>query len=132
MSITDPIADTLTKIRNASRQRHPTVEVRASRFTEQMVTLLKQEGFVRAYKVMGQSPQRRLRIYLKYGPNQVPAITQLVRISKPGQRRYTGADKLPRVLSGLGRAILTTSKGLMTDQEARRQRMGGEVMCYVW
>lgn len=132
MASIDPIANLLTKIRNASRARHPSVDVPASGSTEQILSLLKQEGFIRTYKPVGQAPKQRLRIYLKYAPGQTPAITQLTLVSKPGYRRYCGVDELPRVLGGLGKAILTTSKGVMTDQEARRQRIGGEVLCYVW
>ena len=132
MSAIDPIANCLTKIRNASRALHPTVEVPAARFTEQLLIVLKQEGFVRNYKPVGQAPKRMLRIYLKYAPGRVPAIGQLIRVSKGGRRHYSGVQDLPKVLSGLGRAIVTTSKGVMTDQEARRQHVGGEVVCYVW
>ena len=103
-----------------------------SSLTQRVLDILKQEGFIRAYKPIGQAPKQQLRIYLKYGPDRTPAIMQLVRISKPGQRCYRRVDALPRVLGGLGRAIVTTSKGLMTDREARRQKIGGEVLCYVW
>jgi len=130
--ITDPVADLFTKIRNASRARHATVDVRASHLSQRILEVLKQEGFIRAYKPLGQSPKPFLRVYLKYAPGKVPAIAQLVRVSKPGQRSYRGIHKLPRVLGGLGRVILTTSKGLMTDEEARRQHIGGEVLGYVW
>ena len=132
--ITDPIANALTKIRNASRAQHPTVEVRSSRFIQQVLDVLKREGFIRTYKPVGQPPQQGLRVYLKYTPdrNRTPVIVQIVRASRPGSRRYTRALELPRVLGGMGKAILTTSKGLMTDDEARRQRLGGEVVCYVW
>lgn len=130
--IADPVSDVLTKIRNASFAKHPTVDVRASKFTERILVLLKQEGFLRNYKPVGQPPRQQFRIYLKYAPGRVPAIKQLIRVSKPGQRQYRPVKKLPRVLGGLGRAILTTSKGLMTDHEARRQQIGGEVLCYVW
>ena len=129
--ISDPVSDLLTKIRNASRAKHPTADVRASHFGERILVLLKQEGFIRNYKPLGQAPHKQFRVYLKYAPGRVPAITQLVRASKPGQRQYRRVNKLPRVLGGLGRAVLTTSKGLMTDHEARRQRLGGEVLCYV-
>lgn len=130
--VTHPIADCLTKIRNASRARHSHVDVRASRFTQQILAILKEEGFIRNVKPVGQPPKQMLRVYLKYMPDRTPAIARLVLVSKPGQRHYRGADELPRVLGGLGRAVLTTSRGLMTDQEARRQRLGGEVLCYVW
>ena len=128
----DPVSDLLTKIRNASRAKHPVVDVPASNLTRQILAVLKQDGFIRNYKVVGQAPKLFVRVYLKYTSDRMPAIMQLIRISKPGQRSYCGASELPRVLNGLGRAILTTSKGVITDQEARRQRIGGEVLCYVW
>ena len=140
----DPIADGLTKIYNASQVKHPTVEVRASRFLGRILDVLKQEGFIRTYKPIGESPsQRVLRVYLKYAlpaPTSVgaqagkktPAITQLIRVSTPGVRRYRKARELPRILGGLGTAIVSTSKGLMTEREAYHQRIGGEIICYVW
>ena len=128
----DPIADGLTKIRNASRAQHPTVDVRPSRLLARILEVLKQEGFIRAYKPVGETPPlQTLRVYLKYS-KKAPAITELVRISKPGVRRYRKAGQLPRVLGGLGVAIVTTSRGVMTEREAYRQRTGGEVLCYVW
>ena len=132
MSSIDPVSNMLTKIRNASRARHATVEVVASRLTKQILDVLKAEGFIRAYKPAGQAPKMQFRVYLKYTTDRIPAIGQLIRISKPGQRRYTGVKTLPRVLSGLGRAIVTTPRGVMTDQDARKQRVGGEILCYVW
>lgn len=143
MAATDPIADGLTKIRNASRSKHPTVDVRASGFLERILGVLKQEGFIRTYKAVGETPaQRWLRVYLKYAlpaapsagraGRNTPAITQLIRVSRSGVRMYRKADKLPRVLNGLGVAVISTSKGIMTDREAYRQRLGGEVVCYVW
>jgi len=132
MASIDPVANLLTKIRNASRSRHPSVEVPASRFTEQILSILKQEGFIRTYKPVGQAPKQQLRVYLKYAPDHTPAIAHLVTVSKSGYRRYCNVQKLPRVLGGLGKAILTTSKGVMTDQEARRQRVGGEILCHIW
>ena len=136
--IADPIADLLTKIRNASRAKHPTTDVRASKFGERILTTLKQEGYIRTYKVLGQPPQQQFRVYLKYAPPAVragkntPAIRQVVRISKPGARTYRKAAALPRVLGGLGVAIVSTSKGLLTERDAYRQRIGGEIICYVW
>lgn len=132
MAAVDPLGNAFTKIRNASRARHATVEVPASHMTQRILEVLKQEGFIRAYKPSGQAPHQRLRVYLKYLPDRTPAITQLVQISKPGRRMYRRSDDLPRVLSGLGKAVLTTSNGLMTNQQARRQKIGGEVLCYVW
>ena len=130
--IADPIADLLTKIRNASRAKHPTTEVRASKLGERILTILKQEGFIRTYKPVGQAPQQHFRVYLKYGANRTPAIKELVRASKPGKRYYRGVEEIPRILGGMGRAILTTSKGVMTGHAARRQQVGGEILCYVW
>ena len=132
MAITDPVADGLTKIRNASRAKHPTVDVRATRIVERILDVLKQEGFIRTYKAVGETPSNRSwRVYLKYA-RKTPAITQLIRISKPGVRMYRKASELPRVLGGLGVAIVSTSKGVMTERDAYRQRIGGEVVCYVW
>lgn len=130
--ITDPVANFLTKIRNGSRANLPVVDVPASKLTERILVVLKQEGFIRNYKAMGEAPKKRIRIYLKYGLDKAPAIKQVIRVSKPGQRRYRGVEKLPRVLGGIGRSILTTSKGIMTDRQARQARVGGEVVCYVW
>ena len=130
--ITDPVADVLTKIRNASSARLPATDVRASKLTERILAVLKQEGFIRHYKAMGEAPKKQIRVYLKYTPDKTPVIKQVIRVSKPGQRRYRGIDNLPRVLGGLGRSILTTSKGIMTDRQARQERVGGEVVCYVW
>ncbi len=132
MSAVDPIANTLTKVRNASSARHPSVDVSASKMIQRLLVVLREEGFIRNFKPVGQPPHQQLRVYLKYGPEKTPAIVQIAQISKPGHRRYTGADQLPRVLRGLGRAVISTSKGLMTDHQARRQRLGGEVLCHVW
>jgi small subunit ribosomal protein S8 len=132
MPSTDPLADVLTKIRNASRAKHPTVDVRASRVAERVLAVLKQEGYIRNFKATGEDPtDRMLRIYLKYA-KKTPAIIQLVRVSRPGQRHYRHATRLPRVLQGLGVAVISTSRGMMADREAYRQRIGGEVICYVW
>ena len=132
MAVTDPIADGLTKIRNASRARHPSVDVRPSRLLEQILVVLKQEGFIRAYTLVGEAPaQRALRVYLKYA-KQTPVIAEVVRMSKPGVRMYRKASELPRVLGGLGLAIVSTSRGVMAERDAYRQRTGGEVLCYVW
>ena len=140
----DPIADGLTKLYNASKAGHPTVELRASRILAHILEVLKREGFIRTYKPVGESPpQRMLRVYLKYAlpappvggaqtGRRTPAIRQLIRVSRPGVRRYYKARELPRVLRGLGVAIVSTSKGLMTEREAYQSRIGGEVICYVW
>ena len=132
MGVSDPLADGLTRIRNASRAKHPTADVRPSKLMQRILDVLKQEGFIRTYKAVGDVPaQRVLRVYLKY-VNRVPAISQVVRISKCGQRQYRGAANLPRVLRGSGIAIISTSQGVMADRDAYRQRVGGEVLCYVW
>lgn len=131
-AISDSIADGLTKIRNASRAKHATVDLRASRMLGEVLNVLKQEGFIRSYKPVGDSPKDRgFRVYLKYVKKR-PLINELIRVSKPGRRTYEKATTLPRVLGGLGMAVITTSKGLMTERDAYRQRIGGEVVCYVW
>ena len=132
MSSIDPIANVITKIRNASRAKHATVDVPASKLITRVLEILKQEGFIRHLKPLGQPPKQQVRIYLKYGAARAPAILRIVRVSRQGQRIYRGTGELPRVMGGYGRSILTTSKGLMTDQEARRQRVGGEVLCHIW
>jgi small subunit ribosomal protein S8 len=132
MALTDSIGDGLTKIRNASRAKHPTVELRCSRVLSQILEVLKREGFIRAYKPVGDVPaQRSLRVYLKYS-QKTPAVTQLIRVSKPGVRVYRKATTLPRILGGLGVAVVSTSRGMMTEREAYQQHIGGEVLCYVW
>lgn len=132
MALTDFIGDGLTKIRNASRAKHPTVELRFSRVLSQILEVLKREGFIRTYKAVGDTPaQRGLRVYLKYS-QKTPAVTQLIRVSKPGVRVYRKATTLPRILGGLGVAVVSTSRGMMTEREAYQQHIGGEVLCYVW
>ena len=132
MAATDPIADALTKLRNASRARHSTVEVRASKIVAKIFDVMKREGYIRAYKAVGEQPsQRALRVYLKH-QKRTPTITQIVRVSKPGMRIYRKSSELPRVLRGLGTALVSTSKGLMTEREAYQQKLGGEVICYLW
>ena len=132
MAVSDPLSDGLTKIRNASRAKHPTVDIRTSRVAEHVLEVLKQEGFIRAYKSLSETPsQRRFRVYLKY-VKKMPGITQLIRVSKPGVRVYRKSRELPRVLGGLGVAVVSTSKGVMTERDAYHQRIGGEVLCYVW
>jgi small subunit ribosomal protein S8 len=132
MSMTDPIADMLTRIRNANMAYHEKVDVPASRVKEAIARILLKEGFIRNYKLIEDGKQGLLRIYLKYGEDKERVISELVRVSKPGRRVYVGRDELPKVKSGLGVAILSTSKGIMTDHEARKANVGGEVLCYVW
>ncbi|AZN38415.1 MULTISPECIES: 30S ribosomal protein S8 [Paenibacillus] len=132
MVMSDPIADMLTRIRNANVVRHETVEMPASKVKKQIAEILKREGFIRDAEFIEDSKQGIIRIFLKYGPNQERVITGLKRISKPGLRVYTKSTEVPRVLGGLGMAIISTSKGIMTDKEARQVKSGGEVVCYVW
>lgn len=130
--MTDPIADMLTRIRNANMVRHTRVEVPASNVKRAMAEILKKEGFIKDYEYIADKKQGMLRIYLKYGPNQQRVISGLKRISKPGLRVYAGKDELPKVLGGLGIAIISTSHGVMSDREARQSGYGGEVLCFVW
>jgi small subunit ribosomal protein S8 len=132
MVMTDPIADMLTRIRNANMVGHEYVEVPASRLKREIAEILKREGFIRDAEYIEDNKQGILRIFLKYGPNNEKVITGLKRISKPGLRVYVKANEVPRVLRGLGIAILSTNKGIMTDKEARQHNVGGEVIAYVW
>jgi small subunit ribosomal protein S8 len=132
--MTDPIADLLTRIRNAILAGHKVVEAPASNLKKEVARILFEKGYILGYKVIeGENVQPTLKIALKYNPkNKKPAIKSIQRISRPGLRKYVGADEMPRVLNGLGVAILSTSKGLMTDKEARKENIGGEVLCYVY
>jgi small subunit ribosomal protein S8 len=130
--LTDPIADALTRLRNANTAGHEKVDIPSSGLKVEIMRVLKDEGFVSDYKVIDDQRQGILRVYLRYGPGNERVLRGIVRTSKPGLRVYAGARKLPRVLSGLGIAILSTSQGVMTDREARRQGVGGEVLCHVW
>ena len=130
--ITDPVADYLTRIRNAQKARHRHVDVPASKLKRAMTQILVDKGYVRRYINVDDGKQGLLRLYLKYGRSGEPVIHTLKRISKPGLRTYVGADRLPRVMNGLGIAILSTSKGVMTDKEARLINVGGEVLAYVY
>ena len=134
MSMTDPIADMLTRIRNANMVFKDDVAMPSSKQKERLAAILKSEGYVSDFKVeeAADSRVRTLTINLKYTGDRDRTISGLQRISKPGLRVYTKSDKVPRVLGGLGIAVLSTSRGLMTDREARRNRMGGEILCYVW
>jgi small subunit ribosomal protein S8 len=129
---TDPIADLLTRIRNANRANHDSLEISSSNMKVEMTKILLREGFIKGFEVVKQDPQDKIKIALKYGIKREKVITDLKRISKPGLRVYCDKEKIPRVLRGLGIAILSTSKGLMTDREARKQGIGGEILCYVW
>ena len=134
MQITDTIADLLTRIRNASTAKHETVDVPASNMKKAIVQILVDEGYVKSYTVIDDksNTQGTIRIVLKYGAGKQPAITGLKRVSKPGLRVYTNVEEMPKVLKGLGIAILSTSKGVMTDKKARVENVGGEVLAYIW
>jgi len=132
MVMSDPIADMLTRIRNANIVRHETVEIPASKIKREIAEILKKEGFIRDAEYVQDNKHGIIRLFLKYGPNNERVITGLKRISKPGLRVYTKSMEVPRVLGGLGLAIISTSKGVMTDKKARQSKSGGEVVCYVW
>jgi small subunit ribosomal protein S8 len=130
--MSDPIADMLTRIRNASRAEHEKVDIPASRLKRRIAEILKDEGFIKNFRFMEDSKQGVLRVYLKYGPGSERIISGLVRVSKPGRRIYVTRDRVPTVLGGMGVAIVSTSQGVMADREVRRERLGGEVLAYVW
>ncbi|MFI5359170.1 MAG: 30S ribosomal protein S8 [Halanaerobiales bacterium] len=132
MNVTDPIADMLTRIRNANNAYKDVVNMPASKMKISIAEILKEEGFISDYKIVESYPQNTLRIYLKYGENNERVITGLKRISKPGLRVYAKKDEVPRVLGGLGIAIISTSMGIVSDKTARKNGVGGEVICYVW
>ena len=132
MHITDPIADMLTRIRNANSAKHETVDVPASNMKKSIAQILLDEGYIKSFQLVDDGTQGVIRITLKYNAGKERVITNLRRVSKPGLRVYAGADKLPRVLRGLGIAIVSTSKGVMTDKEARKAHIGGEVLAFVW
>ena len=133
MNMTDPIADMLTRIRNGVQARHESVEVPASKMKLEIAKILKEEGYITSYSVEGETvSEKMIHIVLKSGPNKEKVITVIKRISKPGLRVYAKGDSVPRVLNGLGIAIISTSQGLMTDRDARKNHAGGEVVAYVW
>jgi small subunit ribosomal protein S8 len=132
MSFTDPIADMLTRIRNASKARHEKVLVPRSRLKIRIAEVLREEGFIKDFVIHQEGPQGAITILLKYSPDREPVISEIKRVSKPGLRRYVPTDSIPRVLNGMGIAILSTSKGVMADREARKQKVGGELICTVW
>jgi small subunit ribosomal protein S8 len=132
MSVSDPIADMLTRIRNAGTARKDRVVMPLSKVKLALAEVLEREGFIDSYSVVGEGVAKSLEIRLRYGANKERAIAGIKRMSRPGLRVYAQADQIPRVLGGLGVAVLSTSRGLMTDKEARRRRVGGEVLCYVW
>ena len=132
MQITDSIADMLTRIRNANSAKHDTVQIPASNMKNALAQILVDEGYVKSFKVIDDGKQGMIEIALKYGPNKSQVITGLRRVSKPGLRIYTNCEEMPKVMKGLGVAILSTSKGVMTDKEARKANVGGEVLAFIW
>ncbi|NLG31903.1 MAG: 30S ribosomal protein S8 [Syntrophomonadaceae bacterium] len=132
MAMTDPVADFLTRIRNGNMVMHETVEIPSSRLKVEIARILKEEGYIKEFEYIEDGKQGIIRVYLKYGPNKQRVITGIKRISKPGLRVYVKKDDIPRVLGGLGTAVVSTSKGLMTDKKARKEGLGGEVICYIW
>ena len=132
MVMSDPIADMLTRIRNASNQKHSSVEIPMSKLKLEMARILRESGFVVNYRVDGEGKDKKISVQLRYSRNDIPVITGLKRISKPGCRVYVGKDDVPRVIGGIGIAILSTSRGLLSDKEARKDKVGGEVLCYIW
>ncbi len=131
MSRTDPISDLLTCIRNASRVKKETVDIPASRLGQKILQIIKEDGYIEDYRSIKDNKQGILKVYLKYADKK-PAIMGIKRVSRPGLRIYAPKDEIPRVLNGLGTAIISTSKGVMSDREARKNKVGGEVLCYVW
>ncbi len=132
MTVTDPVADLLTRIRNANSAKHDFVEVPASKLNMEIVRILQGEGFIKNFEQLRDRKFPTVKIALKYGPRQEMILSNLKRVSKPGLRVYAKRDRVPRVLRGLGVAIISTSRGVMTDREARKLGIGGEVLCYVW
>jgi small subunit ribosomal protein S8 len=129
---TDPIADLLTRIRNASNAEHEKVDIPASKLKIRIAGILKEEGFIKNFRLIEDGKQGILRVYLRYGPANEKIISGLVRVSTPGRRVYVTADTIPSLLGGMGLAILSTSRGVLTDRESRKHKLGGEVLCYVW
>jgi small subunit ribosomal protein S8 len=132
MQITDPIADMLTRIRNAGNAKHDTVDIPASKMKKAIAEILQEEGYIKNFQIVDDGTQGVIRVTLKYLPGKEKAIQGLKRVSKPGLRVYAGAEELPRVLKGLGIAIVSTSKGVMTDKKARTEHVGGEVLAFIW
>jgi small subunit ribosomal protein S8 len=130
--VTDPVADMLARLRNSSLAEHEKVDIPASKLKVRLAEILKEEGFIKNFRLIEDKRQGVLRVYLKYGPGQERVISGLRRVSKPGRRLYVGADRVPSVLGGMGVAILSTPRGVLTDRESRKAKVGGEVLCYVW
>jgi small subunit ribosomal protein S8 len=132
MSMTDPVSDLLTRIRNATSVRHDRMDIPASKMKLEIAKILKQEGYIRTFKMIEEGPQGTIRIYLKYADDGEPVIHGLRRISRPGRRVYRGAGKLDKVRNGLGVAVISTNRGVVTDEQARGLQVGGEVLCEIW
>lgn len=128
----DPIADLLTRIRNGSRAEHEKVDIPSSKLKVRVAEILKDEGFIKNFRVLDDTKQGMLRVYLKYGPGNEQVISGLVRVSTPGRRIYVTHDKIPSILGGMGVTLVSTSRGVLTDRDARKERVGGEVLAYVW
>lgn len=132
MHTTDPIADMLTRIRNANSAKHETVEIPASNMKKEIAQILVDEGYIKSYNIIDDGKQGVIKVILKYGPNKTKVIQGIKRVSKPGLRIYVGTDEIPKVMRGLGVAIVSTSKGIMTDRAARKANVGGEVLAFIW
>lgn len=132
MQITDTVADMLTRIRNANTAKHDTVEIPASNMKKSIAQILLDEGYIKNFEIIEDGKQGIIKITLKYGPNKTQIITGLRKVSKPGLRIYSGCEDMPKVMKGLGIAIVSTSKGIMTDKQARKENVGGEVLAFVW
>ena len=132
MSMTDPVADMLTRIRNANTAHHEQVDIPASGLKEEIARILQEEGYIRSYRHLEDRKQTKLRLYLKYSKDKERVISGIKRVSKPGRRVYVGKSNLPRVLNGLGTAIISTSQGVITAAQCKREGVGGEVLCYIW
>lgn len=132
MQITDTIADLLTRIRNANSAKHETVDIPASNMKKAIVQILLDEGFIKGFVVNEDGKQGMIHVTLKYGPGKTPALSGMTRVSKPGLRQYSNVEEMPKVMKGLGVAIVSTSRGVMTDRQARKEHIGGEILAYVW
>ena len=132
MAVTDPIANMLTIVRNGSRVHKEKVDLKKSRINEEILKIFKKEGYIKNLRVIDDKRQGMVRVYLKYEKDSSPVITQIKRISKPGLRIYVSKEKVPKVLNGLGIAVISTSRGVMTDRDAKKEKVGGEVLCYIW
>ena len=132
MQITDTIADLLTRIRNANSAKHETVDIPASNMKKAIVQILLDEGFIKGFVVNEDGKQGMIHVTLKYGPGKTPTLSGLTRVSKPGLRQYSNVEEMPKVMKGLGVAIVSTSRGVMTDRQARKEHIGGEILAYVW